>query len=168
MDLTKKIVISQHQQFLDVYNAICDQVAAGTMEVVDGELQWDDIVNVTVRVKATGANWRLVCNTYHGRGGFWEPLPFVETAITFHRGGRVQLPTGAGYAPHFVVTGDSVWLGVRFLDFSTDARFDEPCRVRAELLYPDKVDYSGLKAGTTFAVHEGQKIVATGRVLGES
>jgi hypothetical protein len=88
----------------------------------------------------------------------------IEADVTFAIGGRAQLPIGTGYAPHLVVTGDNQWLGVRFLDFPTCGIFGEPCQVRIELLYPDRVDYGKLQKDMTFAVHEGPKIVATGRV----
>lgn len=88
----------------------------------------------------------------------------IEAEVTFPQGGRVQLPTGTGYAPHLVVTGDNQLLGVRFHDFPTDARFDEPCQVMIGLLYPDHVDYGKLVKDATFAVHEGPKVVAAGRV----
>ena len=89
----------------------------------------------------------------------------IEAEVAFQKGGRIQLPTGTGYAPHLVVTGDKQWLGVRFHDFPTGARFDEPCQVMIELLYPDRVDYGKLEKDATFAVHEGPKVVATGRVI---
>ena len=89
----------------------------------------------------------------------------IEAEISFTRGSRPQLPTGSGYAPHFVVNGDQTWLGVRFLDCPSDMQFGKPFRVTVELLYPDSVDYSLLHEGAIFDVREGSKIVATGRVL---
>lgn len=89
----------------------------------------------------------------------------IITEITFKKGIRQALPSGSGYAPHFVAKGDSTWLAVRFLDFPTNALFDTPYQVMVELCYPDKLDYSVLDDGNDFEVHEGAKIVATGRVL---
>jgi hypothetical protein len=89
----------------------------------------------------------------------------IEIEITFLPGSRPQLPTGSGYAPHLVVDGDPTWLGVRLLDFPSDAQIGRPCRVAAECLYADKVDYTRLVEGSMIEVHEGPKVVATGRVL---
>ncbi len=89
----------------------------------------------------------------------------IEIEITFQPGSRSQLPTGSGYAPHLVAADDPTWLGVRFLDFPADARFGRPCQVTAECLYADTVDYTRLVEGSIIEVHEGPKVVATGRVL---
>lgn len=94
-----------------------------------------------------------------------DTIQTIETEITFKTGSRPQLPAGSGYAPHFIVMGDSTWLGVRFLNFPTDAEFGKPCQVTVELLYPDKVDYHSLSNGSDFEVREGGNVVATGRVL---
>lgn len=56
-------------------------------------------------------------------------------------------------------------LAVRFHDFPHDATFGSACRVKVELLYFGKLDYTELSEGNTFSVHEGPKIVATGKVL---
>lgn len=93
---------------------------------------------------------------------------FIEVSVTFiptAQGGRVQLPVGAGYCPHFVVPGDDVWLGVRFRDLPNDTKFGDPCTVRVELLYSPNLDYSVLSVGTEFQVKEGLKTVAVGVVL---
>ena len=89
----------------------------------------------------------------------------VEAEITFNAGSRPQLPIGEGYAPHFVIDNNPTWLGVRFLNFPPEARFEEPNRVTVELLYPDTVDYDILTQGTEFEVREGPRVVAIGRIL---
>jgi hypothetical protein len=89
----------------------------------------------------------------------------IEIEITFLPGSRAQLPEGSGYAPHLVTESDPTWLGVRFLDFPSDAQFGRPCRVTAACLCPDKIDYARLTKGATIEVHEGSKVVATGRVI---
>jgi hypothetical protein len=63
-----------------------------------------------------------------------------------------------------VVDGRTEYLGVRFADGSSPL-FGVPGEYRLVLMYHPDVDYSGLFPGVRFAVREGAKVVATGRVL---
>ena len=84
---------------------------------------------------------------------------------SYENGGRVQLPTGSGYSPYFVVEGQTQLLAVRFVDFPETGMFEKPCNVEVELLYYAKIDYSGLTDGAKFEVREGTKTLSAGSVL---
>lgn len=70
-----------------------------------------------------------------------------------------------GYAPHFVVDGCSDWLGVRALSPVVASPVHEPFQAEFSLMYAPALDYSALRAGVHFTVHEGAKIVGNGTVL---
>jgi len=74
MDISKTIHIKQLKELEATYNAICDAVEAGTLEVTSGELIWSDNIDCKLLHKPTGLTWRLHCETYHGTGGAWEPM----------------------------------------------------------------------------------------------
>ena len=54
IDLNKEIDVDRPQLLNEVYDAICDAVQTGISEVIDGDLQWSDMIDVTVRNKKTG------------------------------------------------------------------------------------------------------------------
>ena len=92
----------------------------------------------------------------------------IETQIIFksyEHGGRVQLPIGSGFSPHFIVQGSNQLLAINFIDFPDNAEFEKPCMVKVELRYYPKIDYSSLIDGARFEVKEGPKIIGTGLVL---
>ncbi len=86
---------------------------------------------------------------------------------SYENGGCVQLPTGSGYSPYFIVEGTNQLLAVRFIDFPVNAEFEKPCNVEVELLYYPKIDYYNLTQGAKFEVKEGSKTLANGKVLKE-
>ena len=70
-----------------------------------------------------------------------------------------------GYAPHFVVDGQSHWLGVQALSPFVTSPTHSPFQADFSLIYFPAVDYSALAVSARFSVHEGGKIVGTGTVL---
>lgn len=93
--------------------------------------------------------------------------PRVEAEVTFlapEDGGRHRMPEAWGsYMPHLTV-GDGEHLGVRFVS-GPPALHDVASHYVLELMYWPKVCYEALQPGTTFAVREGNRVVATGSVL---
>ena len=79
-------------------------------------------------------------------------------------GGR-HSPFSEDYAPHLVVSGDTLRLPVRAIQCPHPTAPGDTAEVIFELMYYPQVDYSGLKQGCEFEMHEGPKIVATGTVL---
>jgi translation elongation factor EF-Tu-like GTPase len=94
-----------------------------------------------------------------------KTLQVMIKFLPYENGGRVQLPEGTGYAPHFVVNGSNEYLAVRFNNFPQNAKAETDYPIQVELMYPTTVDYSNLKKGALFEVLEGKKTVATGTVL---
>ena len=80
------------------------------------------------------------------------------------QGGR---PCGftRGYAPHFVVEGHAEWLAVRALSPICTSPVGVPFPADFSLMYSPSVDYSALAENSSFAIHEGPKIVGTGTVI---
>lgn len=91
---------------------------------------------------------------------------WIEVAFKKHEeGGRIQLPVGSGYSPHILAEGSEELLGIRFLDFPSDAAFSKPCVVEVELLYHENVNYNMLTEGRSIRLVEGPKAVAVGKVI---
>jgi translation elongation factor EF-Tu-like GTPase len=80
-------------------------------------------------------------------------------------GGGRHAPFTEGYRPHFIVSGCSDWLGVWALECPGAVAPGDTAEVVFGLLYHPAVDYSALRPGAEFAVHEGPRVVATGTVL---
>jgi hypothetical protein len=49
-------------------------VQTDILEVVDGSVKWDDVVNSILRCRRCGQRFQLNCETYHGYGGRFEPV----------------------------------------------------------------------------------------------
>ena len=111
--------------------------------------------------------------------------PFVNAEITFLRtdeGGRMRAPVfnvRSRYMPHIVVQSREVrhavvdadrfcrepYLGVAFVEGPSEFRLGETASFVLELVYHPDVRYDDVRAGATFTVREGPKIVAHGVVL---
>lgn len=46
----------------------------GTLEIVWGSLQWDDLIDCELRCRHCGQKFQFTCETYHGSGGAWRWL----------------------------------------------------------------------------------------------
>ena len=79
-------------------------------------------------------------------------------------GGR-HGPFNEGYCPHFVVDGKKDWLGVRAVRCPHFVNPDEEREVDFELMYAPALDYRDLSVGSSFAIHEGSKVVGVGIVI---
>jgi hypothetical protein len=99
--------------------------------------------------------------------------PSILAEVTFvptSESGRHTLPQlqpwgeGGWYMPHAVVDGETEYLGVRFVD-GPQPLFGVAGEYRLVLMYHPDVDYSALVPGASFTIREGEKVVATGRVL---
>ena len=71
IDLNKSIAVNRPELRDQVYDAICDAVQTGTWEVLDGALEWRDMIDVTLRNKSNGRIGRFEIDVYHGRSGSW-------------------------------------------------------------------------------------------------
>jgi translation elongation factor EF-Tu-like GTPase len=98
-------------------------------------------------------------------------VPRLEAEIAFlapEEGGRRQLPAPPwlypSYMPHLTV-GEGDHLGVRFVD-GPASKPGVRARFVLEMMYHPVVCYDPLQPGVEFAVREGNRIVAVGRVLG--
>jgi len=97
-------------------------------------------------------------------------VPSLESEITFlspEEGGRRLLPAPPwvypSYMPHLTV-GDGEHLGVRFVAGPAPSP-RIPGRFVLELMYHPAVCYDALRPGAAFAVREGNRVIAFGRVL---
>jgi hypothetical protein len=102
-----------------------------------------------------------------------DGIPCLEAEITFlavKNGGRRLLPAPPwaypSYMPHLTV-GDGEHLGVRFVDGPAPSP-GVPARFVLEMMYHPAVCYDALRPGVNFAVREGNRVIATGKVLGGS
>ncbi|MDO4230313.1 MAG: hypothetical protein Q4C98_10895 [Capnocytophaga sp.] len=82
--------------------------------------------------------------------------------VTFFSHKRKTAPylNSGTYRPHFMVKGESEYLGVQFID-GEDVIFDKPIKCNALPMY-SKVDYSALQKGVSFFIMEGANIVGEG------
>ena len=88
----------------------------------------------------------------------------LHCTVTFFSRKRKTVPNlNAGtYRPHFMVKGESEYLGICFID-GEEVSFDQPIACSVLPLY-DSVDYSSLAKGTAFFIMEGTNIVGDGVV----
>lgn len=96
-------------------------------------------------------------------------VPCIEAEITFlafEDGGRRVLPAPPwihpSYMPHLTV-GDGEHLGVRFIGGPAPVP-GVPAHFVLETMYHPEVCYESLQPGAEFAVREGNRVVAVGRV----
>lgn len=84
--------------------------------------------------------------------------------VTFFEGARKSTPrlSGGRYCPHFVVKGDSEYLGVRFTE-GTECVFGSEAYAEVLPMY-EGVGYHKLKLGVTFLIMEGGRAVGEGIV----
>jgi len=58
----------------DLIRRASKAVTGGTLEIIDGSLQWDDDIVCKMKCTTCGQQFELNCNTYHGRGGQWQRI----------------------------------------------------------------------------------------------
>jgi hypothetical protein len=67
--------IGSPDEFQLLHTAIlCDGLQPGTLRIVDGDLQWADLIHCELRCTACGQAFVLDCETYHGGGGEWKVI----------------------------------------------------------------------------------------------
>lgn len=68
--------ITTSQQLEDLHHKLFFAgVQAGVLTIEDGDLQWSDALECTLRCAACGQRFQLTCETYHGSGGTFGPIP---------------------------------------------------------------------------------------------
>ena len=88
----------------------------------------------------------------------------LRVMVKFYREKRKSIPTSNyGYRPHFVVRGDSEYLGIEFIESELN-EFNVFAEAVVKLLY-DNVGYHKLKEGVSFDILEGSTVVGEGYVL---
>lgn len=92
------------------------------------------------------------------------PRILVHLSMKEEQSGGRHAPFAEGYRPHFIV-GAGEWLGVIATRCFKPVAPGEEADVEFELVYHPNVDYSALCVGAEFEMHEGPRVVATGRVL---
>ena len=86
----------------------------------------------------------------------------IKVTVKFYPKCRSSLPS-LNYRPHFVVNGDSEYLGVEFLELHV-----KECGVFGKALVKplyDNVGYHKLSKGVRFNIVEGSTLVGEGEVL---
>ena len=86
----------------------------------------------------------------------------LRVMVKFYWEKRKSIPT-YGYRPHFVVRGDSEYLGIEFIELELN-EFNVFAEAVVKLLY-DNVGYHKLKKGVSFDILEGATVVGEGYVL---
>lgn len=67
--------ITSSQQLQDLHHKLLSSgVQADVLTIVDGDLQWSDVMECTLRCVSCGQRFRLTCETYHGSGGTFGPI----------------------------------------------------------------------------------------------
>lgn len=89
----------------------------------------------------------------------------LYVSVKFYSGKRKQPPVfiNGQYCPHFVVKGDTEYLGVSFIDGDYPVCFDTEYRVFVLPIY-EGINYEKLMKGTTFFIMEGSNMVGEGSV----
>lgn len=109
--------------------------------------------------------------------------PIIKAEVTFlpeSEGGRKTKPfLTQNYMPHIVIQShdsheaivdnnkisQEEYLGICFLEATTDYSFGETINVTLDLMYHPRVDYRAMQSDATFTIREGGKIVGHGRVI---
>ena len=86
----------------------------------------------------------------------------MKVMVKFYPKKRSSLPS-LNYRPHFVVNGDSEFLGVEFLELDLK-EYDIFSEAVVKLLY-DNVGYHKLNKCVRFNIVEGNTLVGEGEVL---
>ena len=86
----------------------------------------------------------------------------IKIMVKFYPQKRSSLPS-LNYRPHFVVNGDSEYLGVEFLELDLK-EYGVFGKAVVKLLY-DNVGYHKLNKGVRFNIVEGSTLVGEGEVL---
>ena len=86
----------------------------------------------------------------------------ITVKVMFYENVR-KIPPIQSYRPHFVIAGETEYLGIVFVDLE---KVPLGTTVIAKIcpMY-EKIDYSGLLNGVRFTVREGGTIVGAGVVL---
>jgi hypothetical protein len=91
----------------------------------------------------------------------------IAVAVKFYGRGRRRRETAVvlfdDYRPHFVLKGDTDYLGVAFAS-GDDFEWDRELAAEVLLLYAD-VDYGRLVPNAEFFIMEGANAVGEGRVV---
>lgn len=89
----------------------------------------------------------------------------LYVSVNFYSSKRKHPPilTNEKYYPHFVVKGDSEYLGVNFIDGPDLVAFDTNVLASVLPIY-EGVGYDKLTKGTAFFIMEGRNIVGEGEV----
>ena len=93
-----------------------------------------------------------------------NPRVLVHLTMKSEQDGGRNAPFTEGYRPHFTIE-EGEWLGVIATLCPGPVAPGDEADVEFELVYHPKVDYSALSGGVEFAMREGARVVATGRVL---
>jgi translation elongation factor EF-Tu-like GTPase len=88
----------------------------------------------------------------------------VHLKMKFEADGGQPAPFTEGYRPHFVIPPDGEYLGVVAARCPGPVGPGDEADVEFDLVYQPNVDYSALREGTEFEMHEGPRVVAIGRV----
>ncbi len=96
------------------------------------------------------------------------PPRFYDVSVRFYRpeeGGRSVLPDLGSklYRPHFVITGQTDYLGVVFVEGKSTQ--EQRSFVASVASVYETVDYSSLVPGVHFLIMEGAKAVGEGLVM---
>ena len=89
----------------------------------------------------------------------------IRVSVVFYLGKRNRPPVliDKKYYPHFVVKGDTEYLGVNFIDGPDPVPFNKKVLASVSTIY-DGVNYDKLTKGTAFFIMEGGRVVGEGEV----
>jgi hypothetical protein len=73
IDLEQPFDIRTPDDLRELIAAVQEALGRGRLEIVSGDLQWQDYMECVLRHTSTGRRYRLECETYHGSGGRWTP-----------------------------------------------------------------------------------------------
>ena len=93
-----------------------------------------------------------------------KPRILVHLKMRPEQSGGRHAPFTEGYRPHFTVGGGE-WLSVTVTQCPGLVAPGDEADVEFELDYHPELDYSALSVEAEFAMHEGPKVVASGKVL---
>jgi hypothetical protein len=64
--------IASHDDLVSWHAILMTAIRSGALEIEFGDLQWDDVIDCTLKCPVCGQRFHLTCETYHGKGGEWR------------------------------------------------------------------------------------------------
>jgi hypothetical protein len=71
----QEVPIKEPKDLQRIMKFVMPVAQSGGLQIVSGVLEWDDFIDCELLCAQCHLRFRLSCETYHGAGGQWQPVP---------------------------------------------------------------------------------------------